>query len=652
MPKDIAAKLQKLPLGAVTPDGWLKSQISLTNELQKRLGSDSGLLENGVWEKGETLPKYVRGLLLLAGVLHDAQLTEKAEAYVGAIFDSANAGGDFGPFATNYESPKIEAVKAVLTYYELTSDERALKFLRRFFKNQFNTFSVTPCWYHSRARLLEEIPAIDAVYRANDLEWLKDLAEMLRDRTCDWFRIASKFPYKKSSDKTLSQAAVKRVRRVVCQHEDAGAQKHKPFTVERADAEWKKPSHQRVVQLSGVSMAKAVKYPCVYGAFMGDKELKRLSLKMITALDRYHGNATGMFAADNRLAGTSPVRGIDIESAVEMMESLVAVLAETGESACADMLEQIAFNVIAAAATEDVSAVQDVVLPNQIEASLRRKEFFKDCPAGNAFVADGLSRGAVALLSALPLFLQSVCFKRGADELDFFSYAPCVVETVVGGVRLRIREETGYPFRNTVVFKVEEADGEANVRINFRVPRHTTMQLISGGQVVASGDRNISVKCALRTGSTFMLKLNIPLVALPNRDGSFSLMKGSVLMASAPGYEKSVKKAENTLCEARAVTKWSYTPVLAKKAVAGVRRLYENERTVVNKISEKPFNCDIPPFELRIRCKNVINWEYDINGFAALPNAPKFSEETLERRFLPFGCTTVRISQFPPCFRG
>ena len=79
------------------------------------------------------------------------------------------------------------------------------------------------------------------------------------------------------------------------------------------------------------------------------------------------------------------------------------------------------------------------------------------------------------------------------------------------------------------MFKVEHANGEPEVKINFRVPKNVTMQLISGGQVVATGSTEISVKCVLRTGSTFMLKMNIPLTVEENADGTYSLFKAICL---------------------------------------------------------------------------------------------------------------------------
>lgn len=654
MAKDTDTFFRRLPVGSIVPEGWLGRQIEIVNALQKRIGADTALLSGEAWKSGEIFPRYVRGLILLAGALGEPQLRAKADGYMHAVFDAAGEGGDFLPADIDGTAPKTEAVKTLLAYYELTGDDKAIATLRKFFKYRFNTLSVTHPWYHARARLLDEVAAMDAVYRTGDFEWLKDLAEALRDKSPDWFRLAVRFPYKKAAEKCISPSAVKKALKVIENAEHPRETKRpKPFTPEKTEAEWKSPAHQFLVETDAVNLAKAVKYPCTYGAFMGDKELRKLSLRLIANLDKFHGNATGMFAADRRLGGTSPARGVDVEAAVEMMESLVTVLEHTGECVCADMLEQIAFNVVGAAAFDDASAVEDIVMVNQLECSVRRKEFFSEYPFGNAFARGGITRGGVALLSAYPLFMRALCMTRGADELNFFAYAPCTIETEVRGAKLRIKEETGYPFRNSVVFKVTEADGDVDVRINFRVPRYTTMQLISGGQTVASGTGLISVKCTLRTGSTFMLRLDIPLTAVTNRDSSLSFVKGSVLMASRLGFETSARNCPaGGATEVNAVKKWSFSPVVAKKSSGGRRTLYDNEQTIVNKMPEKPFDRDNPPFELRFQCKNVLNWDFDINGFSAIPQTPKFSEEALERAFVPFGCTSVRVAQFPPCYRG
>lgn len=652
MAKQEETKLKFLPVGAIRPEGWLKDELELINSLQKRLGA-LPYLENGEWTEGEAYPRYTRGLVLLAGALNDETLKDKLSRLILPIFNSANEGGDFGPDNSTSQTPKIEAVKTLLSYYELTGDERVVNFLKKFFKNQFNTLSVTPYWHDSRARLLEEIPALETVFRLTDLDWLKDLAEQLRDMSADYFRLAAKFPYKHNASKYISKHAIKRVEKLISAYELTHADVNprlKPFTPDFANSEWDKKAHRLHVETNGVNLAKAVKYPCVYGRFMGDDDLKKLSLKLIASLLKYHGTAAGMFTCDNRLAGLDPTRGIDVEAASEMLESLTETLLATKEFACADLIEQIVFNLIPGACLDDAGAVQDLLLVNQIEASELRKHPDCECPAGNAFITKKTSRGAIGALTAFPTYMRALCLNCD-NEISFMSYAPCTIDMKINCSRVLVKEETGYPFRNTVVFNVLEADGEPEVKLNFRVPAGATMKLVSGGQTVASGTRSISVKCVLKTGSTFLLKMDIPLRAVENRDRSISLMKANVLMAAKIPYEAKISRNDPRYIDLNFTKKWNFAPVIAKKQTDGIRGLYTGESTKVNAVSKTPFSGERPPFELSVRCKNVLNWDYDVNGFTEIPSAPDFSEESLERVFVPFGCTNLRVAQFPKCAR-
>ena len=654
--KDFMAKkenlsMTKLPIGAIRPDGWLLREIALVNGLQKRLGAVSGLTENGVWVKGEALPRYIRGLILLYGALGDKSLLDKAQSFLSSILTKAKEGGDFGPQDMPFFSAdKIEGLKAVYSYYELTGDDAILQVLRKFFKNQFNTFSVTPYFYHARARLLEEIPAIEAVFKETDAEWLHDLGEKLRETSNDWMKLASNFKYKSPASRYISSYALKKLRKRVVGYTTPDGENSTPLTVEKANLEWKKKVHQVAVETLGVNLAKAIKYPCVWGRFIGDRELKNHSLKLINALDKYHGNVLGTFNADFRLAGKSSNRGVDVETAVEMLESLVEVLAETGDNRIADRIERIAFNLIPSA-FDGISAVEDILTPNQVEASCDGNGYLKDSKYGNAYVAGRLTRGALSMLSAYPIFARSLCFER-AGELNFKCYAPAIIDTYINGKHIRIKEETGYPFRNTIIFKVEDAEGDPELKLNFRVPYGTSMQLVSGGLVVATGTTDISVKCVLKTGSTFMLKLDIPLAVRENKDKSLTMMKGNLVMASKLAEDVNETATYKGVYKVNFLKKWTFAPVVSKRKHGGARKLFDNEEVIVNSIADNPFSGHLPPFELRVRCKNITNWDYDMKGLVKVQKAPEFSEESMARLYVPFGCTKVRICQFPRCFRG
>ncbi len=651
MARSVDKNLKKLPLGAIKPTGWLLDEMTLMANLQRRLGALRGLVRNGEWESSEELPRFVRGITLLGAALDDKHLQDKATSFLQTILSSANEGGDFGPKGRMTSTPKIEGVKALLTYYEATGNEKILPFLKRFFKNQFNTFSMKPLWYDSRARLLEEIPAIEAVYRETDLEWLHDLGEKLRDASNDWFRLADKFPYKRGYAKYVSPGALKRIKKIVETYDVLSAQpskKLKPLTADFVQKQWKK--QLPAIETDGVNLAKAAKYAATYGRFIGDDNLKNLSVKLINALNKYHGTPMGMFASDFHLREGAPTDGIDLRASVEMIESLVEVLRETADYSLADILERIVFNVVPTACFADCTAVQDVTLVNQVESSATRTMPLSESEYSNAYLTKKLSRGAISALSAFPLYMQAACMVKD-NELNFLTYTPCTMDMLVDGCKLTLSERTSYPFRNTVVFKVEHTSGEPQVKINFRVPKNTTMQLISGGQVVASGTKQISVKCTLRTGSTFMLKMDIPLTVEEVGKNSFSLYKGNLLMSLKMPCDIKISEEDRRIYYVNFIKKWNVAPMLTRRGAGGNRSLYEAETTSVNEISSTPFSFETPPFELHIRCKNVINWDYDVNGFTQIPSKPVFSEESLERIFLPVGCSLLHITQFPKCLK-
>lgn len=649
MAKAIDRHLKKLPLGAIKAQGWIGDQLAYVNDLQKHIGAMPGLVKNGEWDGEEELPRYVRGLILLSSCLDDKALRDKVSKFVLPIINSASEGGAFGPSGVRSQSPQIEGLKALLSYYELTGDKSIITFLKKHFKNQFNTYEISASWFNARARLLEEIPAIEAVYRETDVEWLQDLGEKLRESSNDWIKIAKKFPYKKPYFKYVSQRAIKRTMRTVNAYARTDSKRKKEPSIDFFEAQWRKSAHQTMVETNGVNIAKAVKYPAVYGRFMGDDELRKLSLKIISYLEKYHGTPTGMFACEPRIYGKKSAQAsVDIEATVEMIESLVEVIKETGDFHCVDILERIVFNVIGASCFEDCSAVQNMLVVNQVEASsICKPEYGEE---SNAYFSKKLSRGAIAVLSAYPLYLQTACMTKDA-EIDFLTYAPCKMDISIGGCKLTVSEQTGYPFRNTVVFKVEKADGEPEVKIRFRVPRNAQMQLISGGEVVATGTKEISVKCILRAGSTFMLKMNIPLSVEDNGDGTVSMFKSNVLMTLKMPTDVRACADDKGVLNASATRKWNVAPIIAKHTQSGIRKIGEEERTIVHDITQTPLSFATPPFELGILSKNVYKWECDEFGFAPIPKKPTFSEESLERIYIPYGCSLLHIAKYPKCVK-
>ena len=65
-------------------------------------------------------------------------------------------------------------------------------------------------------------------------------------------------------------------------------------------------------------------------------------------MDKYHGQSTGMFAADEHLAGRMPSRGTETCDVVEYMWSFQIMFRVFGDIRYLDRLERIAINALPA----------------------------------------------------------------------------------------------------------------------------------------------------------------------------------------------------------------------------------------------------------------------------------------------------------------
>ena len=92
---------------------------------------------------------------------------------------------------------------------------------------------------------------------------------------------------------------------------------------------------------------------------------------MMAKLDRYHGMATGVFTGDECLAGLDPAQGTELCAVVEYMYSLEHLLSLLGDPAFGDRLEQIAFNALPATFSPDMWGHQYDQQVNQIECSVQ-----------------------------------------------------------------------------------------------------------------------------------------------------------------------------------------------------------------------------------------------------------------------------------------
>ena len=198
----ISKPFMELPLGAISPDGWLRDQLNrqkdgMTGHLDeiyeavmgKRNGWFGG--DGDVWERG---PYWIDGLLPLAYILKDKTLIEKVKPWVEWALNSQQPDGYFGPSADRGSEPglqrnnardwwpKMVVLKYLQQYYTATGDERVIRLMLSYFRFQLSELPKTPLdhWTHwGKDRGGDNLMIVYWLYNLTGEKFLLDLGELL-----------------------------------------------------------------------------------------------------------------------------------------------------------------------------------------------------------------------------------------------------------------------------------------------------------------------------------------------------------------------------------------------------------------------------------------------------------------------------------------
>jgi uncharacterized protein len=147
--------------------------------------------------------------------------------------------------------------------------------------------------------------------------------------------------------------------------------------------------------------------------------------------------------------------------------SLGYVLLATGDAQFADLIERATFNALPGAVSKDFKQLQYFSSANQILASntacpriaLTRLSYRAahdtECCAGN-------------VNRAMPNYVARM-WLRTDDGVTAALYGPSILNTTVNGQPLSITQDTDYPFRDTITFKVQTAQ-PATFALGLRIP--------------------------------------------------------------------------------------------------------------------------------------------------------------------------------------
>jgi hypothetical protein len=621
-----SATFVPLPLGSIRPVGWLQSQLRIQadglsghlDEIWPDVKNSAWIGGNGDgWERG---PYWLDGVVPLAFLLDDARLKDKVRHWVDYILTHPQPDGWLGPvrgrnvgqLKPTYDVwPIAIALKALTQYQEATDDARVLPALQKCLRKLDQVLDEKPLdsWKEfadwARYRWADLVLTIDWVYDRTHEPWLLDLAAKVRRQGFDWRAHFDHF------------------------HDTGKTTRPRMWT-------------------HGVNLAMGLKEPAVWCRHSGDTGDRDAIFSMIATLDRYHGQPTGMFTCDEHLAGLNPSQGSELCAVVEYLFSLETAAGILGDPRLGDRLERLAYNALPGTFKPDMCAHQYDQQNNQVVCKIARERVYVDNgPDANIYGLEPNFGCCTANLHQGWPKLTSHLWMQSADGgLAAIVYAPCSVRTRVAGKLVRVEVETDYPFADTLRLTVQ-AEEAVRFPLRLRVPAWAAEAevRVEGGQpgrAQAGTFHVIEREWKGPTGVT--LRLPMPVRVRRGYHQSVSLERGPLVYALRVGADWKLLKGKPPFAdwEVYPTTPWNYGLEL------DVDHPEQSVRFESHPVGAKPFSPDGIPVTARVWGRRIPAWGLEKNAAAAPPESPVKSNEPREELVLvPYGCASLRVTEFP-----
>ncbi|KAH8104066.1 hypothetical protein BXZ70DRAFT_888675 [Cristinia sonorae] len=632
----VPKKFVSLPLGAVKPAGWLHDQASyLVVQVNGLAGHEHDFyhyVSQSDWIGGDSYYSnleeagsyWFNGMVPTGVLLNDSTIKAQTQQFLDYVLDHQDSTGWLGP-EVNTTKPRFlwgrypflfGAIQMVEADPSLTS--RVVPALHRFVslansmlhqgqgledwtKTRWEDFVIVLQWMHDFHPDGQEDILIDTMKM---LKWTGDPWELV------------------FAEANFPKGPVEHLRN--------------PFPA---------------LTWHGVNMAEGLKaLPSTFRFTHNQSDLDAASHGW-DLLFQYHGRPSGIYAADEYLAGLEATRGTELCLVVvnNIFHRGSYLYQVSGDPKYADRVERITYNALPATMTGDMWTRQYLQQQNQIAAkNMTPNPFPEDGPYSNVF---GLEPNypccTVNHPQGWPKFISN-SFVTSVDQMSLAQVylGPFSTSTTLAnGNKVMVTVDTVYPFSDTLVTTVA-ADKAFTyfVRIPSWVEGGTFS--VNSAKARAVSPVNGLQSFAVPAGTT-TITLNLPAqITVESRPhGSVAVHRGPLHYAfDIPRTQKVLaKNAEEPRAvdlQFTATTDWEY-------AIDPSTLKFHARVPSGGKLPSPVFDSGLSPFTITVvACP--IKWAIAGDTFAASPptNAT-CTGPTTNITLSPFGTTKLRIGEFP-----
>ena len=615
--KQKASVMMPYTTNEVKPKGWLLRQLQIqANGLSGHLDEFWLDIKESKWiggdrEAWERVPYWLDGFVPLAWLLDDEHLKQRAKRYIDGILERQCEDGWICPCEKKERAAydvwaALLICKALMVYYDCSRDERIPDAVARALRQLNLHLEHHSLFNWGAARWYEGLIPLYRLMRIRGREdWMEELIVKLSVQGTHYPTLYKNWYYKQPKNR------------------------------------WDLLTHV-------VNQAMMLKSDALLACAQG-RDPDAFAEHAWRLLMKHHGQAYGHFSGDECLSGTEPTQGTELCGVVEAMYSYEVLSALTMAPKWGDRLEAAAVNALPATLSPDMCSHQYVQMANQIECSVQPQEHivYRTISADSNLFGLEPSFGCCTanMHQGYPKLALSVFFEDSEGIVAWMPY-PAELKTEREGKPVTVRIVTDYPFRDTVVYEVENPGG-AEFRLSVRVPGSADGATANGKAVPVGTMLDIPIAGDCRNRRV-ELRLQASIRTEQRPSGMFVMRRGPLLYAlrirekwTEIDYER--KKTDTgtprvyPFCDYRveAESPWNYA------LVKGGRMTYEEREP-----GAYPFSPDGAPCAIHAEMYEI-PWTKEYGRCRNRPDSTRHDAKRHVVEWIPYGCTNLRMTELP-----